>query len=193
MPQVIPIFTRAALEGRGFDIGEYSYGVPTVRWWGEKASLKIGRFCSISDGVEIFLGGNHRSDWITTYPFSAIAHWPEAESIYGHPSTRGDVIIGNDVWIASHAMIHSGVKIGDGAVIGAGSVVRRDVPPYALVAGNPAEAVRLRFSEREIATLLKIRWWDWEEGRIRDTLPLLLSGNISLFFDACGFPNEHDT
>lgn len=81
MPQVVPIFTRSALEGRGFDIGEYSYGVPTVRWWGEKASLKIGRFCSISDGVEIFLGGNHRSDWITTYPFSAIAHWPEAENI----------------------------------------------------------------------------------------------------------------
>lgn len=181
MPQVSVPLTRDCLVGLPCEIGEHTYGVPSVKWWGEPVRLKIGRYCSIADNVEIFLGGNHRPDWVTTYPFSAINHWPEAEHIVGHPSTRGDVTIGNDVWIASRAMIHSGVTIGDGAVIGAASVVRRDVPPYAIVIGNPAEVVRMRFSEAEVAALLRLKWWDWNENRVRASLPDLLSSDIRGF------------
>src|SRR5438132_10835620 len=99
--QETPTSTREALARFGFEIGEFTYGVPTVWWWHEPAKLVIGKFCSFSMNVEIFLGGNHRLDWVTTYPFSRISLWPEAAHLPGHPATRGDVIIGNDVWIGS--------------------------------------------------------------------------------------------
>jgi acetyltransferase-like isoleucine patch superfamily enzyme len=186
MPQSRQTFTRDALSAYGFDIGRHTYGTPTIHWWGEPAALKIGSFCSIAKGVQIFLGGNHRADWVTTYPFSALADWPQAEAIPGHPASRGDVVIGNDVWIAADAMIHSGVTIGDGAVIGAASVVRRDVPPYAIVIGNPAQVTRKRFSEPQIAALLAIRWWDWDDDRIREALTVLMSSDLNAFLERCG-------
>ena len=112
--QITPLSTRDALSQFDFKIGEFSYGVPTVWWWAEPATLVIGNFCSFADGMNILLGGNHRVDWVTTYPFSAISHWPEAADIQGHPATNGDVIIGNDVWIGYKATILSGVMLGDG-------------------------------------------------------------------------------
>lgn len=107
--QITPASTREALSEFGFQIGEFSYGVPTVWWWGEPSILRIGNFCSFADGISILLGGNHRVDWVTTYPFSAISHWPEAAHLEGHPATNGDVIIGNDVWVGYKATILSGV------------------------------------------------------------------------------------
>ncbi len=113
--------------------GEYTYGIPTVLRYENNAKLFIGKFCSIADGVVIFLGGEHRTDWITTYPFSML--WEEAREIKDHPSTKGDVIIENDVWIGRYATILSGVTIGSGACIGAKSFISCDVPPYSVFVG----------------------------------------------------------
>ncbi|MEN1972204.1 CatB-related O-acetyltransferase [Luteimonas sp. MJ204] len=167
------------------DIGAHTYGKPRIRWWGEDANLLVGKYCSIAEGVEIFLGGNHRTDWITTFPFSWFGKaWPEARGITGHPATRGDVVIGNDVWLGAGCVVLSGVRIGDGAVIGCRAVVSRDVPPFAIVTGNPAKVVRLRFDEGRIARLLAVRWWDWPDARVRRHIGLLMAGDVDRFLDA---------
>lgn len=167
-----------------YRIGRHSYGDLTVRSWKEGSTLEIGAFCSLAAGVKIFLGGEHRSDWVTTFPFTAL--WAEdAGHIPGHPKSRGDVIIGNDVWIGTEAVITSGVRIGDGAVIGMRAVVTRDVPPYTIVAGNPARAIRRRFADEDIERLHAIAWWDWDDERIRRYLPLLLAEDIGGFITAC--------
>lgn len=125
------------------EIGDFTYGKPKILYYDASTKLKIGKFCSISDEVTIVLGGNHRYDWVTTYPFSALyKEWPEASGIIGHPASKGDIVIGNDVWIGFGSIILSGVKIGDGAVIGAGSVVTKDVLPYTIAGGNPAVEIK---------------------------------------------------
>jgi acetyltransferase-like isoleucine patch superfamily enzyme len=160
-----------------FAVGRGTYGEPAILHYGEPATLKVGSFCSISEGVTIFLGGNHRTDWITTYPFSLFRD--SAKTIVGHPATKGDVIIGHDVWIGAGATILSGVHIGNGAVIGARSVVTRDVPSYGIVAGNPAKLIRLRFKEDEIACLKELAWWNWSDPKLDAAMPLLLAGDVS--------------
>ena len=129
-------------------VGAFTYGEDQIQLhnFQEGANLTIGKFCSIANEVEIYLGGNHRTDWITTFPFGQIYKSALGRhDIEGHPATKGDVIIGNDVWIGGKATIMSGVTVGDGAVIGARAVVTKDVPPYAIVAGNPASVKRVRF------------------------------------------------
>lgn len=165
-----------------YAIGRGTYGGLAVRDWNEGTTLRIGAFCSLAKGVQVFLGGNHNTHLVTTYPFSAL--WPAARALGGHPVSRGDVNIGNDVWIGAEAMILSGVSIGDGAVIGARAVVSRDVPAYAIVAGNPAQPVGRRFDEAVAARLLAVRWWDWDDARIERALPWLLSERIEDFLDA---------
>ena len=162
-----------------YEIGRGTYGNLKVLTWNEGANLKIGSFCSIADGVRIFLGGEHRLDWVTTYPFNIL--WDEAKLIPGHPKTKGDVIIGNDVWIGFNAVILSGVTIGHGAVIGAGSVVSRNIEPYEIHAGNPARFVRKRFDDLIIRQLLELKWWDFDDDQIKKMLPLMLSDNIENF------------
>lgn len=183
--QIFPALTRDAVEPLGYQAGDFTYGVPAVWRWGEPATLVIGKYCSLSSEIVIFLGGNHRPDFVTTYPFSSVANWPEAAMIEGHPASKGDVRIGNDVWIGRGAWIMSGVTIGDGAVIGARAVVSRDVPPYAVVAGNPARVMRMRFSDDIIRRLSQVRWWDWDVERVRRFIPLLMQPNISKFLEAC--------
>lgn len=161
--------------------GAHSYGIPLIRWWGEEANLRIGKFCSIAKGVEIFLGGNHRTDWISTYPFPARRNWSKDASACEFRVSRGDVFIGNDVWIGSGAVVLSGVTIGNGAVIGARAVVTRNVPDYAVVAGNPARVVRMRFSEEQISLLNKVAWWNWDLKKIRSNVGRILSSNIDEF------------
>jgi virginiamycin A acetyltransferase len=162
----------------GFAIGKYTYGRPLVMY-GREASLKVGKFSSIGDGTDILLGGNHRTDWVTTYPFPAISGFSEANGRTDYSWTKGDVVIGNDVWIGQNVIILSGVIIGDGAVIGAGSVVAKSIPPYTIAVGNPARVVRNRFSEQQVNELLRIRWWDWPLPKIKKHLDLLMSGNVN--------------
>ena len=165
-----------------FDIGHGSYGGLNVLEFGEETTLKLGAYCSIADGVQIFLGGGHRTDWVTTYPFSALDQ--RFATIAGHPISRGDVCIGNDVWIGREAVIMSGVTVGDGAVIGARAVVGRDVPPYAIVVGNPAAVIRYRFPAETIERLLAVAWWNWSAERVDAAVPYLLSREIADFLDA---------
>jgi len=164
-----------------YNMGFGSYGLPKVYDWNEGATLTIGAFCSIATDVEIFLGGHHRADWITTYPFPAFIK--QAAQIEGYAFSRGDVRIGSDVWLCTGSKILSGVTIGHGAVIGAGAVVSKDVEPYSIVAGNPARHVRYRFEKNEIELLLGIQWWNWHIEDIVDAIPLLCSGEIKKIVD----------
>jgi virginiamycin A acetyltransferase len=177
-------FTNEKPEYEAYEIGEWTYGSPKVLDFGDGGTLKIGRFCSIAEGVTIFLGGEHRWDWVTTYPFNVIC--PGAHTFQGHPRSKGPVVVGNDVWIGRGATILSGVTIGDGAVVAASSVVAKGVPPYSILAGNPARHIRYRFSEAQIAALLRIRWWDWPIEKIREAWPLLLRDNVDAFIRAYG-------
>jgi len=168
------------------EVGRHTYGHEqiSVRHWGEPAELSIGSFCSVADRVVVFLGGNHRVDWVTTYPFPEFAErWPGAAGLTGHPSTNGDVRIGNDVWIGSNVTIMSGVKIGDGAAIAADSTVTRDVEPYAIVGGNPARLLRHRFDPETVERLLAVAWWEWSDERIEENLELLCSPEIGRFLE----------
>ncbi|WP_283205842.1 CatB-related O-acetyltransferase [Methylobacterium cerastii] len=178
--------TRDVFDAAGhafpYEVGDYTYGVPTVLWWGEDTALTIGRYCSIAAGVSIMLGGNHRTDWVTTFPFGVLD--PAAAAHTGHPATNGDVRIGNDVWLGDSCRILSGVTVGDGACVATGALVTRDVPPYAIVGGVPARIIRLRFSPDQIAAMLEIRWWDWPEERIQALYPRMLSPDIDGFIAA---------
>lgn len=170
------IFTCEIHKFCKFDIGEYTYGEPNVLFPNSDAKLTIGKFCSIASDVTIFLGGNHRIDWITTYPFNAIFNeYPIASKIIGHPATNGDVIVGNDVWIGYGSTIMSGVSIGHGAVIAAKSVVTKDIGAYEIWGGNPAKFIRKRFADDKIKYLIEIKWWDWDIETIKENISQLCS------------------
>jgi acetyltransferase-like isoleucine patch superfamily enzyme len=166
-----------------YEIGCGSYGLPDVvaNGFGETKQLRIGKYCSIAKGVTIYLGSEHRPDWATTYPFNI--YWPEAHAIKGHPQSKGDVVIGNDVWIATDALVLSGVHIGDGAVIGARAVITRDVAPYMIVAGNPAKPIRSRFDQPTIDRFLALKWWDWPKDKIARALPDLMATDVAHFLN----------
>lgn len=161
-------------------VGRGTYGGLITHYFRVNGGLSIGRYCSFAADTHVLLGGNHRHDWVTTYPFPAQYPNDVAWRI-DFAATRGDVVIGNDVWLGRGATIMSGVTVGDGAVIGAGAIVSRDVPPYALVVGNPGTVARLRFSDAQVARLVDIAWWNWDEPRIFKAMPSLLSGDIDAF------------
>lgn len=157
-------------------VGRFSYGYDTLifKEWGEGASASIGNFCSIGLDVTIMLGGNHRVDWATTFPFGHIfVEELKGTGIVGHPSTKGDVIIGNDVWIGRGATILSGVEISDGAVIATNSTVTKDVGAYEIWGGNPAKCLKRRFSQEIIDALLTIQWWNFDVHVFPRVAPLL--------------------
>jgi acetyltransferase-like isoleucine patch superfamily enzyme len=151
------------VRGTTVTVGEYTYGHDSVTYhaWGEGSRAFIGKYCSISAEVHMLLGGNHRTDWASMYPFG---HWGQevfgAEQFSGSPSTKGDIVIENDVWIGIGATILSGVTIGNGSVIGSRAVVAKDVPPFSIVVGNPGQVVKTRFPTYIIQLLEEIAYWD---------------------------------
>lgn len=184
------VFIRSLDLPENVEVGEYSYyddpaGPETFlqnilyhfAFLGDR--LRIGRFCAIAAGTRFLMnGGNHRLDAPSTFPFPIFGGaWAGAFDTSRFPN-RGDTVIGNDVWLGYGTTVMPGVRIGDGAVVAALSVVSRDVPPYAIVAGNPARVVRLRFPEADIARLLRIAWWDWDAARITRHLAAISDGDV---------------
>jgi len=167
-----------------YNIGYGTYGPPKIHDHG-KATLTIGSYCSIAGRVQIFLGGNHRTDWVSTFTFDRrYPHLKKWLAGINSNSSNGNVVIGSDVWIGYDSLILSGITIGDGAVVAARAVVTKDVPPYAIVGGNPAKIIRYRFSEKTIARLLKIKWWEWDKSKVETYSPYLLSEDIEHFLMA---------
>ena len=177
------LLSEETIAKRGFSIGRHTYyGKVNVYQWLPESMLTIGSFCSIAQDISIFLDGEHRTDWVTTYPFSALKEkWPTASGIDGHPKSKGPVTIGNDVWIGDGATILSGVTIGDGAVIGSRALVAKNVEPYSIVGGNPAKEIKKRFDQEIIEQLLKIKWWEWDDQKISENVSFLCSENIQDF------------
>lgn len=143
--------------------------------------LIIGKFCMIASGVTFIMNGaSHLTKAITSYPFAIFGNgWQEAMNGKAYP-TKGDTVIGNDVWVGFKATIMAGVKIGDGAIIAANSVVTKDVEPYAIVGGNPAREIKKRFSDEQIRELLEIKWWDWDIERITKNVHNLTGNNMDI-------------
>ncbi len=147
--------------------------------------LIIGSFCSIGSGASFIMAGNqgHRYDWISTFPFY---YMPDVDIFEGSQNgyqSSGDTVIGNDVWIGTEAMIMPGIKIGDGAVIGSRALVAKDVEPYSIIGGNPAKLIRKRFHDAEIEMLLELKWWNWDDDKLKKAMPILSSGNIKELYE----------
>jgi acetyltransferase-like isoleucine patch superfamily enzyme len=160
-------------------IGEFSYFGGDIIRRGGMNTITIGKYCSIANGVIFDSGFNHNMNFVSTYPFNS--NIPACSHLTGHPICKGDILIGNDVWIGEDAMIMGGVTIGDGAVIAARSIVTKDVKPYSMVAGMPAKFKKYRFTEDQIQSLLKIKWWNLPNQKVIENAKHLMSGEIDEF------------
>ena len=141
--------------------------------------LIIGKFCQIAKGVEFVMNGaNHKMNCVTTYPFFIFDDWQQTKPDISEMPLKGDIIIGNDVWLGQNVTILAGVNIGDGVIIGLNSVVASDIPPYTVAVGNPARVVKKRFDDELTDLLLKFKWWDFDIERIKNLIPLLTCKNL---------------
>lgn len=164
-----------------YKMGVNCYGVPKIKHAHPDAMLTIGNYCSFAKNVQIFLGGNHRSDWVTTYRFPMF--FEEASHIKNSATTNGSVHIGSDVWLCENCTILSGITIGHGAIVANGALVTKDVAPYAIVGGNPAKLIRWRFDESTREELLKSAWWDWPEDEVLSIVDKLCSDDLAAFLN----------
>lgn len=143
--------------------------------------LLIGRFCSIACGAKfLFNSANHTMHSLSTYTFPIFfEEWGlDVKNVAAAWDNKGDIVIGNDVWIGYEAVIMAGVTIGDGAIIGTRAVVTKDVPPYTIVGGIPAKPIRKRFDDETISALLRLKWWDWPKKKIAANLDAIQSGRL---------------
>ncbi|WP_394922810.1 CatB-related O-acetyltransferase [uncultured Robinsoniella sp.] len=144
--------------------------------------LVIGKFCSIACGARfLFTSANHAMGSLANHTFPIFfEEWDlKKENVRDAWDNKGDIVIGNDVWIGYDAIIMAGVHIGDGAVIGTRAVVTKDVPPYTIVGGVPARKIKMRFDSETVDELLRLKWWDWTSEKIKKNLPLIMSGEIN--------------
>ena len=183
------IYNDFVNDPRQFECNNVLYHYPINR-----DKLVIGKFCSIACGAKfLFTSANHTQASLSTYPFPIFfEEWGlDVRDITSAWDNKGDIIIGNDVWIGYEAVILSGVTIGDGAIIGARAVVTKDVPPYTIVGGVPAKPIRKRFSDDTISALLKIKWWDWPEEEIRRHMTAIRAGRVDRLQPPCkGVPQD---
>jgi virginiamycin A acetyltransferase len=171
-------FLKNIITNPNIEVGDYTYYDDSERVENFEKNVKyhfdftgdkliIGKFCMIASGVEFIMNGaSHLVNALSTYPFAIFGNgWQDAMDGKEYPF-KGNIEIGNDVWIGYKAVIMAGVKIGDGAIIGAYSVVTKDVEPYAIVGGNPAREIKKRFPEEVIKELLEIQWWNWDKEKL---------------------------
>ena len=153
----------------GMTLGDGSYLVQaTLEFGNTNCHVLVGKYCSIAHRIKFIAGLNHDSSRVSTYPFQEAFHGIEGNTVNDYSRANHlQIVIGNDVWIGADVMILGGVKIGNGAVIGAGAVVAKDIPPYAVVVGNPAKVVKYRFDADTIDWLQNLRWWNWPPEKIR--------------------------
>ncbi len=180
------IYVKPSIKNPNIVVGEFTYIADSdfeshvthhYDFIGDK--LVIGKFCQIGAGVEFVMNGaNHQLNAATTFPFYTLEGWDMAPPARSDLPLKGDTVVGNDVWIGQNATILPGVRIGDGAIVGANAVVGSDVPPYTIVAGNPARPLRRRFDEELVALLLEFKWWDRDVAEINALIPLLTCGDL---------------
>jgi acetyltransferase-like isoleucine patch superfamily enzyme len=175
-----PFFIRDNPDFAHIAAGKFSYGKPLIMGWDgtPETQVTIGKFCSIADGVRMLLRVNHPIHSPSTYPLTKIL---EVHHDGQYEWSRGPIMIGHDVWIGQDAVIIGGVTINHGAVVANHAIVTKDVPPYGIVAGNPARLVKLRFDEPTIKKLLQIQWWNWSDVLIKKHAILLSMGKIDDF------------
>jgi acetyltransferase-like isoleucine patch superfamily enzyme len=165
-------------------VGAHTYGLPNVLYWDYKTRLVIGKYCSIAEGTVFILGGNHRKDWISTFPFSSFPEdWPQTNFTGGTIATKGNIVVGNDCWIGHGVTILSGVTVGNGAVIAAGSVVTKDVEDFSIVGGNPAKFIKYRFDEDTRKKISRMAWWNWSDEKVRSNAEKLMSAPSEVEFE----------
>lgn len=167
-------------------IGSYYDREIEIISWSDTYKVLVGKYCSIGRDSCFFLHADHRPDWITTTSQLWGPVTPQIADMHmkmGHPSCKGNIVLENDVWIGAKAAIMSGITLHNGCVVAATSTVTKDVPPYAMVAGNPARIIRYRFSDDIIEKLLSIAWWDWPQdtNKIKGETNLLWSSNVEAF------------
>ncbi|MEU9204899.1 CatB-related O-acetyltransferase [Streptomyces sp. NPDC048332] len=187
-PRVVllkPLVTSPLIE-----VGEYSYyddpdeatafETRNVLYHYGPEKLIIGKFCALGTGVRFLMNGaNHRMDGPSTFPFPTMGgSWADHFGLLTGLPSRGDTVVGNDVWSGHSTTVMPGVRIGHGAIIASGSVVTKDVPDYGIVGGNPARLIRTRYSAPDIARLLALAWWDWPAEHIGAHIPTLMSGSV---------------
>ena len=165
----------------GLSVGRHTYGMGGVKVHGYHGSMsaRVGAFCSLAD-CTFFLSAGHHTEWVSTFPFGAFEPFASEQNM---TVIKGDIVVGNDVWISSGATIMPGVTIGDGAVVAANSHVVRDVPPYAIVGGNPARVIKMRFPDDVVRRLLELHWWDLSDELLCELAPLLCSADVDRFLD----------
>ena len=180
------LFLKNFVKASNIIIGDYTYfndsryGAETFEEYNvlynyafSKVKLIIGKFCAIAAETKFMMAGDHKLDAISTYPFPIFQQgWENVFNVFDLPG-KGDIVVGNDVWFGYDTLIKGGVKIGDGAIIATRAVVVKDVPPYAIVAGNPAKIVKMRFDDQTIECLLKLAWWNWDIEKISRHLVLI--------------------
>ena len=162
-------------------MGNMSYYAPTVvKYTGDTGRVIIGNFASVAPDADFYVGGLHRTEWVSQYGLRAMLALPGVHED-GFTHGRGDIVVGSDTWVTNGVTVMSGVTIGDGAVVGTKAVVAKDVRPYAVVVGNPAREIRRRFSDEQVDALLRIRWWDWPTEKVKEHIELLTSPDIDAF------------
>jgi virginiamycin A acetyltransferase len=185
------VFLRPLVQSAKIDVGEYTYydcdedpsafERDAVLYGFGPERLIIGRFCAIASAVRFLMpGANHADLGPSTYPFGIFgAGWAATMDVVMSAPSRGDTVVGHDVWLGYSALVLPGVQIGHGAVVAAASVVAGDVPPYAIVAGNPARVVRTRYSGGDVARLLRAAWWNWPIGVVTEHVRTIMTGTAA--------------